>query len=612
MANGLSIAGGNGLNIPQMSNTQYQELIENGEVTVSVKNEEGIEEEVVVQITEQDKADYEGVLNHVSELGMGLDSSVDTSSVTDIGSAIAAMNKLKANINVYTNQLSYLNSQVASKNKELEDRKKELEKAVEKYEKIEAQFEAKEKEQEEVQNKIDEINKQIAKQTAIIKKGEDPEAMEEAYSKLSELYTNVSSLYSTKSDIQGEMSDLSSQLTAQQGVVDKLQMSVNSLSNIISGFNNQISSIQAQKTAAEEELKNVKITNFVSEAEMNLVEENNIDLTEKLENGDPRYIFAPGKQDNKYHIYDMKQNATLARLYADGQGFDIVESGNGYINNFKKTGDCQGETVFYMDSCDSVGQFNACYCTSSPLAFDLDGDGVKTSTDVVDFDIDGDGIMDKINNSADAVLVFDKDGDGISGKDGSECFGDNTDLDGDGVKDGFKDGFAALKSLASQYGLIDGKEDNVLDSNDISFLEKEVGFKIKAGGYDSEAQSLLDLGITEINLAQTEETTLTDNFDGMGNQLMQQEGATFTVNGETREYADIWHKKLDEELENAKNVFGGDSLSLNLGNSLSKLSSFSRMQSTSEAQEALFLKQQVEQELRNLKDSIAFDKNIEE
>ncbi len=39
---------------------------------------------------------------------------------------------------------------------------------------------------------------------------------------------------------------------------------------------------------------------------------------------------------------------------------------------------------------------------------------------------------------------------------------------------------------------------------------------------------------------------LTDDFDGNGNQLMQQEGATFTVNGETREYADIWHKKQDE------------------------------------------------------------------
>ncbi len=72
------------------------------------------------------------------------------------------------------------------------------------------------------------------------------------------------------------------------------------------------------------------------------------------------------------------------------------------------------------------------------------------------------------------------------------------------------------------------------------------GFKIKANGYNSEAQSLLDLGITQINLAQTEETTLIDDFDGRGNQLMRQEGATFIQNGIEKEYADIWHKKLDE------------------------------------------------------------------
>ena len=74
--------------------------------------------------------------------------------------------------------------------------------------------------------------------------------------------------------------------------------------------------------------------------------------------------------------------------------------------------------------------------------------------------------MDRINDSADAVLVFDKDGDGISGKDGSECFGNNTDLDGDGKADGYKDGFEALKALAQKFGLVNGEDDNVLDEND--------------------------------------------------------------------------------------------------------------------------------------------------
>ena len=36
------------------------------------------------------------------------------------------------------------------------------------------------------------------------------------------------------------------------------------------------------------------------------------------------------------------------------------------------------------------------------------------------------------------------------------------------------------------------------------------------------------------------------DFDGFGNDIMTQDGATFTINGQTREYADIWHRKIDE------------------------------------------------------------------
>ena len=152
--------------------------------------------------------------------------------------------------------------------------------------------------------------------------------------------------------------------------------------------------------------------------------------------------------------------------------------------------------------------------------------------------------MDKINDSADAVLVFDKNKDGVAGADGSECFGNNTDLDGDGKADGYKDGFEALKALAMKENLVNGKDDNVLDEKDLKFLEMTYGLKLKAEGYNSEAQSLGKFGITQINLATTGETTMQDNFDGKGNQLMTQEGATFVQNGETKEYADIWHRKL--------------------------------------------------------------------
>ena len=100
-----------------------------------------------------------------------------------------------------------------------------------------------------------------------------------------------------------------------------------------------------------------------------------------------------------------------------------------------------------------------------------------------------------INDSADAILVFDADGDGISGEDGSECFGDNTDLDGDGVADGYKDGFEALKALANKEGLVNGIDDNTLDENDLKILEEKYGLQIKTDGYNSEASSLFDAGI---------------------------------------------------------------------------------------------------------------------
>lgn len=355
------------------------------------------------------------------------------------------------------------------------------------------------------------------------------------------------------SDLSGSSKSAARELGGLQVLANSQKTMMDASKAIVDSVSADIQSLQDTVSVCEASIQTVRnkileaITNSISEEEMALVEANNIDLTEKMEDGSPRYVFAKGKSDGQFHIYDLQQGATLARLYADGQGFDIVESGNGYINGFEKLDDSSGgETVYYIGDCGSACSFNACYTTSSPLSFDIDGNGIATTNEVVDFDIDGDGIMDKINNSADAVLVFDKDGDGISGVDGSECFGDNTDIDGDGTKDGYKDGFEALKALAAEAGVVNGADDMVIDANDIKLLEEQYGLKIKTEGYNSEAQSLLDIGITEINLANTDETTLIDNFDDMGNQIMYQEGATFKIDGEEREYADIWHRKYEE------------------------------------------------------------------
>ena len=151
------------------------------------------------------------------------------------------------------------------------------------------------------------------------------------------------------------------------------------------------------------------------------------------------------------------------------------------LDDFLDSETGNGKCVYYLCDEETVKTCKACYSTCSPLSFDINGDGINTSNDVIDYDIDGDGATDKIYDSADAVLVFDKDGDGISGADGSECFGNNTDLDGDGIKDGFKDGFEALKTMAEKENLI-GENDSKLDESDLKYLQEKYGLKIKTDG----------------------------------------------------------------------------------------------------------------------------------
>lgn len=574
-----------------------------------IYNGEVVTDEDLLQIANQDEQDYDAIMAQVNQVAADAENVAtdENASDSDISNVFSKMKQLKANIATFTSQLEILDKQIADKQSELEQRIQDLEKLQEEEAEIKKNIQEQQDKLEVKNEEIDKVNKLIKAQQAILD-GEDlstedgAQAYSDAAGKISSLYEKLGGLQDDKSSIVGKLGDLNGQLEAKQSEISRAQMKVDSLNQVVSNLQTQRTSISTQKAAAEEELSKIKI-DIVSEEELALVEANNVDLYEKMENGEPRYIFAKGKSDGKYHIYDMQQGATLARLYADGQGFDIVESGNGYISGFNKTGEGEGETCFYLEECGGFGEFNACYCTSSPLSLDINGDGVKTSTDVVDFDIDGDGKVDKINDSADAVLVFDKDGDGISGADGSECFGDNTDLDGDGVKDGFSDGFAALKAFAADKGLINGVDDNVLDENDIKFLEENYGFKVKAGGYNSEAQSLLDLGITEINLAQTDETTLDDNFDGNGNQLMHQQGATFKINGETREYADIWHKKLDESIENAKDVFGGHSVNLDMSASSNFALNHVKANTSAESYEAfqeITETKQDEQRMKNL------------
>ena len=198
-----------------------------------------------------------------------------------------------------------------------------------------------------------------------------------------------------------------------------------------------------------------------------------------------------------------------------------------------KTIDFEGKTYDVIFS-DTVKRYQG--HQGSPLTFDLNGDGVKTSNKMIKYDIDGDGTQDNINDVADGVLSI------RGGASGHDVFGNNTDLDGDGKADGFKDGFEALKALSLQEGLIDGKKDMVLDASDLVLLQKKYQLAMKTAGYNSKNENLADLGISEINLGKTNATQTAQNFDGQGNDLMTQEGSTFKLNGQTQDYADVWHQ----------------------------------------------------------------------
>lgn len=361
--------------------------------------------------------------------------------------------------------------------------------------------------------------------------------------------------------IENEVKGIQDQIKAKDDLINANNSRITTLrGNIatndskISALNDEIAKnnrtrITVEKALEEKDYNGKDILALISPAEKKLILDNKIDITKG-------YFIAQAK-DGNWHVYDSGGTSVARKYGKKGSGLrgsDIIPSGSGYVNNKKQN--CNGKPVYTFSTVNAdltdgkQTHDNYTYSTSSPLSFDVNGDGVNTSSQTMMYDIDGNGSLDKINNSDDWVLAFDKDGNGIAGENGSELFGDNTDLNNDGVKDGYKNGFEALKALASQEGLI-GENDSVLDQKDLNTLSQKFGLTMTRG-YGGEAKSFNDLGITQINIAQTNETTLHKNFDGRNNDLMTQEGATFVVNGQTREYADIWNAKFNPVDESQK------------------------------------------------------------
>lgn len=366
--------------------------------------------------------------------------------------------------------------------------------------------------------------------------------------------TDLTSMQSELGSLQSEGTELAMLLNTTNTTLTNVQNKLQTVDVKITAVKSEIEVANKDKAAVEAEIKTIPakakevIKNSVDPAEWAIIEQSNVNFSETLEDGTPRYMLAKGKEDNKFHIYDMGAGgASIVRQNAPGKGFDIIKRGNGYLGSYKSAADgTEGANKTFKftlsDTSFSSTKESATYKTYSPLAFDLNGGGFQTSNETIDFDIDGDGQMDKINNVFEGILAFDKDGDGLVGENGSELFGNNTDLDNDGKADGYKDGFEALKALAMKENLFNGIDDLTLDASDLEVLSEKYGL-IMQMGYNGETKSFGELGISQINLAATNATTLQDNFDGKDNQLMTQEGATFVQNGQEKDYADIWHVK---------------------------------------------------------------------
>jgi len=525
-------------------------------------------------------------------------STVSAETTAKISELTAKLDSINAELETLTAQLTTLQEEKTALEAEKAEAEAAVEAATEELEQEQKQLEIYTREYDNYQESIEQVNEEILKEQNR-EEEEFKESMSDLVNKTIDNYdpnedgddfnayflkqmdgasfptfTKLDDLNSKAQNLSSEAQTLLKNIINQSQVVaaakSKLSIANTNLADVtsrleaknteISGVEKQISAKETEKASVTKELDGLKTSSSddktgltgtellakISDAEKKLLTDNNISLKD--------CIVAQG-EDGQFHIYKRSGNAendyyiSLARWYGKDSGYDIVPNGSGFLLDLKDAAEGQGRPVYTFTCVNddltegTVTEKAGCYSTCSPLSFDVDGDGVNTTEETVSFDIDGDGQLDTVNNSAEWVLAFDKDKDGIAGEDGSELFGDNTDLDGDGIADGFKDGFAALKALAEKENLI-GDGDTKLDADDIKVLSDKYGLTM-TNGYGGEAKSLSDLGISEINLADTDETTLTKNFDGRNNDIMTQEGATFVVNGETRDYADIWNAKKD-------------------------------------------------------------------
>ena len=174
--------------------------------------------------------------------------------------------------------------------------------------------------------------------------------------------------------------------------------------------------------------------------------------------------------------------------------------------------------------------FTTATTTTSPIALDLDGDGVETTgvTAGAYFDHDANGFAEQTGwaGADDGLLAMDRDGNGTIDS-GKELFGDQTILSS-GQK--ASNGFQALADL-------DDNKDGKIDTNDSAYSQLKVWQDIDGDGYSSEDEllSLSDAGVASINTGYTDANIT----DANGNTI-KQDGSFTKSDGTTGAASDVY------------------------------------------------------------------------
>jgi hypothetical protein len=205
---------------------------------------------------------------------------------------------------------------------------------------------------------------------------------------------------------------------------------------------------------------------------------------------------------------------------------------NAVNGNFDKLGEKLGsEITDLLHSMDKAKRkFNDAKNTISPIALDLNGDGIQTTgvEDGAYFDHDKNGFAEQTGwvSPEDGLLVRDLDGNGQIDS-GRELFGNQTSL-----ANGYTaaNGYQALAEL-------DSNHDGQIDAADSAYVTLQIWQDSNGDGYSSanELHTLAEVGVQSVSTAYTADTLT----DVQGN-AHRQAGTYTTTIGETRAAEDIW------------------------------------------------------------------------